>query len=120
MNLENILLMRHEIVLSIITLIVLIAELSIKDDKKSRIISIATTLFAINVIIGFLPAESGNLFGNMYKTTDLHWAMKNILNLGVLVILLQSIEWLKSNDDKLKISEFYFNFNWNAIYDFIW
>ncbi|MEI6696425.1 MAG: NADH-quinone oxidoreductase subunit N [Bacteroidota bacterium] len=99
--------MRHEIVLSIITILVLIADLSFNDEKKNKVIWIACFLFAINLVIGFLPNTSGNLFGNMYKNTDLQWTMKNILNLGVLVILLQSVEWLKSLDNKYKISEFF-------------
>ncbi len=107
MNLESFLIMRHEMVLTIVTLLVLIADLSIKDDKKHKIISFATILFAINVIIGFFPSEAGNLFGNMYKTTSLQWTMKNILNLGVFVVLLQSVTWLKSAENKIKVSEFY-------------
>jgi len=107
MNLDSFLLMRHEMVLTIITLMVLIADLSFDEEKKIKVIWLATALFAINVIIGFLPNTSGNLFGNMYKNTDLQWTMKNILNLGVLVVLLQSVEWLKSIDNKYKISEFY-------------
>jgi NADH-quinone oxidoreductase subunit N len=107
MNLDSFLLMRHEMVLTIITLMVLIADLSFNEEKKIKVIWLATALFAINTIIGFLPNISGNLFGNMYKNTDLQWTMKNILNLGVLVVLLQSVEWLKSADNKYKISEFY-------------
>ena len=107
MNIESFLLMRHELVLTIITLIVLIADLSIKEGKKTKIISIATFLFGINVIIGFFPSIAGNIFGNMYKTSDLHCTMKNILNLGVFVVLLQSVTWLKMEENKLKISEFY-------------
>ncbi|MCX6230651.1 MAG: NADH-quinone oxidoreductase subunit N [Bacteroidetes bacterium] len=107
MNLDNFLLMRHELVLTIITLIVLIADLSIKEDKKQRIIPIAIFLFGVNAIIGFFPVVTGNLFGNMYKISDLQCTMKNVLNIGVFIILLQSVEWLKSTDNKLKISEFY-------------
>jgi len=107
MNLDSFLLMRHEMVLTIITLMVLIADLSFNEEKKIKVIWLATALFAINVIIGFLPNISGNLFGNMYKNTDLQWTLKNILNLGVLVVLLQSVEWLKTIENKYKISEFY-------------
>ena len=95
MNLESFLLMRHELVLTIITLIVLIAELSVNDDNKRKVISIATVLFGINMVVGFLPNMAGILFGKMYVNTDLQWTMKNILNLGVFVVLLQSVEWLK-------------------------
>lgn len=107
MNLESFLLMRHELVLTIITLIVLIAELSVNDDNKRKVISIATVLFGINMVVGFLPNMAGILFGKMYVNTDLQWTMKNILNLGVFVVLLQSVAWLKEEENKVKISEFY-------------
>lgn len=99
--------MRHELVLTIITLMVLIADLAVNDEKKNKVITFATILFALNVIIGFFPNMPGTLFGNMYRNTDLQYTMKNILNLGVLVVLLQSVEWLKTTENKYKISEFY-------------
>ncbi|NVN95092.1 MAG: NADH-quinone oxidoreductase subunit N [Bacteroidetes bacterium] len=107
MNLENFLIMRHELVLTIVTLILLIAELSISDKSKHKIIPIAIGLFTINLIIGFLPTISGSLFGGMYQTTALQVTMKNILNLGVLVVLFQSVKWLKEEENKIKISEFF-------------
>jgi NADH-quinone oxidoreductase subunit N len=107
MNLENFLIMRHELVLTIVTLILLVAELFISEKSKHKIIPIAIGLFAFNLIIGFLPSTSGSLFGGMYQTTALQLTMKNILNLGVLVVLFQSVKWLKEDENKIKISEFF-------------
>jgi NADH-quinone oxidoreductase subunit N len=58
-------------------------------------------------VVGFLPAQTGVLFGGMYHTDGLTILMKNILNVGVLIILFQSVTWLKKEENGEKISEFY-------------
>jgi len=61
----------------------------------------------VHLVIGFLPAESGVMFGGMYKTTALTILMKNILNIGVMIILFQSNSWLSKADNKEKMSEYF-------------
>lgn len=70
-------------------------------------IPIAIVLFGIHTIVGFLPATSGVMFGGMFKNTELSVLMKNILNIGVFIILLQASGWLKKPENKEKISEFF-------------
>ncbi|MBL0106500.1 MAG: NADH-quinone oxidoreductase subunit N [Ignavibacteria bacterium] len=89
--------MRHEIILSALALIVLIMEISSDKKSKANIIPVLVALFFINTVAGFLPVETGSLFGGMYKTTALIILMKNILNAGVLIVFIQSAGWLKSN-----------------------
>ncbi|MBM3437009.1 MAG: NADH-quinone oxidoreductase subunit N [Bacteroidetes bacterium] len=105
MNLDSFLLMRHEIVLTIVMLIILIAELS--NWNKERIIGISLILFLITTAIGFLPVQEGTLFGDMYRTSPLITLMKNILNIGVMILFLQTAGWLKMPEYQGKISEFY-------------
>ncbi len=107
MNLESFLMMRHELVLTAVTLILLIAELSYGDNSKHKIIPIALILFGINMVVGFLPIAHGRLFGGMYIISNTTWLMKNILNSGVFVILLQADKWLRQEENNIKISEFY-------------
>lgn len=97
MDFGQFLYMRHEIILSAIALIVLIMEIGSDDKSKEKIIPVFTVLFFINTVAGFLPVETGSLFGGMYRTTDLTILMKNILNAGVLIVIIQSAGWLKSN-----------------------
>jgi hypothetical protein len=60
MNLANILLMRHELLLVLLAAIIILAELFLDEKGSSRKIRIlAIGLFAINTVIGFLPAETG-------------------------------------------------------------
>lgn len=94
MNFSNFLLMRHEILLLVITMVLLIAEIFIHKDKKSSIVHLAIFLFGIHTAIGFFPAEENHLFGGMFHTNAMIHFFKNILNVGVLILLLQSADWL--------------------------
>lgn len=107
MSLQELLLMRHEWMLIASVLILLVLELNTSSTNKTKIISIASILFAIVTIIGFLPAESGSLFGGMFVVDSLRTLMKNILNLGVLIVFLQSGTWLQIKNNVNRITEFY-------------
>jgi NADH-quinone oxidoreductase subunit N len=54
-------------------------------------------LLFINVATGFFFISKGNLFGDMFRTNELLTFEKNILNLGVFIISLQSHTWLKQH-----------------------
>src|ERR1035437_1465736 len=107
MNFSNILTMRHELMLTLMALVVLIIDLNLHNRDKHLIIPITLSLFFIHTVIGFLPSETSVLFGGMYRTNALLVMMKNILNIGVLIILLQSVTWLKKEENREKISEYF-------------
>ena len=95
MNLESFLLMRSEIGLLAIILFLLIFELFSNQKQKAAVIPLALFLLAINTLIGFLPLTEGELFGGMFKTNALLVLFKTTLSFGVLILLLQSADWLK-------------------------
>jgi len=101
------LIMRHELLLVAITVILLLVEIFLPQDKKHKIILPAILLMALVTIAGFIPGPTGVLFGGMYGTSSLILLMKNILNIGVLIIFIQSVSWLKLEGQKEKIGEFY-------------
>ena len=105
MNLESFLLMRHEIMLTIALLIILIAELS--TENKKSIINLSIILMLITTIVGFFPVPEGTLFGGMYQTSHMTVLMKNILNIGTLILFLQVAEWIKQPQYSNKVSEFF-------------
>lgn len=107
MSLQELLLMRHEWVLIASVLILLVLELNFSEEKKSNSIIAASLLFALVTLIGFLPTEPGSLFGGMYVTDPIRVLMKNILNLGVLIVFLQSGSWLRTKNNYNRITEFY-------------
>ncbi len=107
MYLGQFLLMRHELLLTIAVVAVLIAELVVNDASKNKIISFATGLFALISFAGFIPGATGTLFGGSFQSSELTSFMKNILNLAVLIIFLQSEGWLKREENNDKISEYF-------------
>jgi len=107
MNFSDILTMRHELMLAIIALVVIIIDLNLHNRDKHLIIPITLSLFFIHTVVGFLPSQPSILFGGMYHTTALLVLMKNVLNVGVLIVLLQSVTWLKKEENREKISEYF-------------
>jgi NADH-quinone oxidoreductase subunit N len=92
----------------LIILAVLVAEIALPSKKKASVIHLGIFLFGIHTIIGFLPLEENQLFGGMFRTHGLIHLVKNILNIGVLILLLQSADWIKSRlIAEQKASEFF-------------
>jgi NADH-quinone oxidoreductase subunit N len=107
MSLDNFLIMRHELLLTVAALLVLIAEISWNPEKKRSISLFAVILFSIITVIGFLPSPTGSLFGSMYESTGIRLIMKNILNVGALIVLIQSVTWLNKEENHDKTSEYF-------------
>jgi len=107
MILANFLIMRNELLLTIAVLLILMAEIFRDPAKKRSINRFAVVLFFIITIIGFLPSRSGSLFGGMYEVSEARLIMKNILNIGSLLVLIQSVTWLNKEENSGKISEFH-------------
>jgi NADH-quinone oxidoreductase subunit N len=99
--------MRHELLLIAAALLVLMAEIFRDADKKSSISLFSCILFGIITLAGFLPSPAGTLFGGMYVSSGTTLLMKNILNIGVLLVFIQSVSWLKKDENSEKISEYF-------------
>lgn len=107
MSFNDILGMRHEVMLTFLALVVLTIDLNLSNRNKHLIIPITLSLFFVDIIVGFLPSSDITLFGGMYRSNGLLILMKNILNIGVFIILLQSVTWLKLPENREKISEYF-------------
>ncbi len=108
MSLNSFLLMRHEILLLAITLLLIVGEIFIPKHKKGSIVHLALFLFGIHTVVGFLAIEESSLFGGMFQTNNLIHFFKNTLNVGVLVLLLQSADWIQEKIvQKNKGTEFF-------------
>jgi NADH-quinone oxidoreductase subunit N len=107
MELSKFLIMRSELSLLTVVLILLVVEIFSSKENRSAVINIATGLFLLHTILGFFPSVEGQLFGGMYQHTGLSEMMKSVLNVGVLILLMQSSEWLKKDVNKGKVTEFF-------------
>lgn len=97
MNLEMFLTMQNELLLVALLLAVLIGEIITSQQGKAKLINFTIITFAIVTLIGFFAQPEGSLFGGMFHTNSLIQLLKNGLNVGVLIILMQSAGWLKEN-----------------------
>jgi NADH-quinone oxidoreductase subunit N len=95
MNLNSIIAMRQEIFLLTIILLLIVGEIFIHKNKKGSLVHLALLLFGIHTIIGFFAIEETSLFGGMFRTNTLIHFFKNTLNVGVLIVLLQSADWIQ-------------------------
>ena len=106
--LESLLLMRSELGLLAVILLLIIFEIFSNKKQKGSLVTVAIVLFAIHTLAGFFPLADGNVFGDMFRTQPLLHFFKGTLNVGVLILLLQSSDWLKKEIvDQNKATEFF-------------
>jgi NADH-quinone oxidoreductase subunit N len=74
------------------------------DISNEKMLNLANGLLLLNLVAGFVGNEPGMLFDEMFFTNPLIVLEKNILNLGTLIVSLQSASWLKKHDH---VPEFY-------------
>ncbi len=107
MSVGDFALMRHELLLTAVALIILAAEIFTSSKNRRSISVLAVTAYAIITVVGFLPSPSGSLFGNMYIADKTRLIMKNILNIGALLVLIQSLTWLDKEENRDRVSEYF-------------
>ena len=101
---EFLILMKQELVITFIIFVLLFVKLGKEETKNETLINLVNILLTLNLVSGFLFQQSGTLFGDMFRTTQLFTFEKNLLNLGTLIISLQSYNWLKEHKH---VPEFY-------------
>lgn len=97
------LLLRQELALTVLIFLLLFIKLG-KEKSNERILNFVNIALFLNLILGFCFSAEGDLFSGMFTTNALIVLEKNILNLAVLIISMQSYAWLKSHT---QVIEFY-------------
>jgi NADH-quinone oxidoreductase subunit N len=101
---EFLILMKQELVITFIIFVLLFIKLGKEEPKNETLINFVNILLTLNLVSGFFFHQTGILFGDMFRTNELFTLEKNLLNLGTLIISLQSYNWLK---DHKHVPEFY-------------
>lgn len=101
---DFLILMKQELIITIIIFILLFLKLGNKEIRNVTLINFVNVLLLINLVSGFFMQQTGTLFGDMFRTNELLTFEKNLLNLGTLIISLQSYNWLKEHKH---VPEFY-------------
>jgi len=96
-------LMKSELVITIIIFVLLFIKIGTKMKNES-LLSMVQVLLLANFIIGFVFNKEGSLFDGMFHTGSLIAFQKSILNLGVYLISLLCADWLKKSQH---LSEFF-------------
>jgi len=108
MDYSQFLLMPQEIGLLLVFLLVFIYD-TFMPERAQRYMPVFTVIMmALYTIYCFCcPAAAGEAFGGMFESNAPTWVMKNILNVGVVLVLLQAVKWTNNDFVSIRRGEFY-------------
>jgi len=107
MNIDAILLMRTEFLLVFQIIFLIIYDLFASKSGRRGLDVVACSLFIISTVIGFFPAVTGSAFGGMFVADAMNGVFKSVLNIGVILVFLQSKTWLNNEYTEHKKAEVY-------------
>ncbi len=108
MNFHDFALMRNELLLIALAVLGIVMEIFTKPDRAAkRAVPTHIVLFTLITIVGFFPAKHGVLFGGTFNQSSLTIFLKSVLNIATLLVLFQSAEWLKKEENKNKVYEYF-------------
>jgi NADH-quinone oxidoreductase subunit N len=108
MDYSNFFLMQQEISLTVVWLLLLFYDIFGSEKSLSYFQPVACVLFLLHTLFGiFYPVYYGTGFGGMFVNTPISILMKNVLNIGTMIVLLQTNNWLKQPDTVQKRGEFF-------------
>ena len=108
MDYSQFLLMPQEIGLLLVFLLVFIYDTFMPERAQRYMPVFSVIMMALYTIYCFcVPAAVGEAFGGMFESNAPTWVMKNILNVGVVLVLLQAVKWTNSDFVSVRRGEFY-------------
>ncbi|MDE7151670.1 MAG: NADH-quinone oxidoreductase subunit N [Candidatus Amulumruptor sp.] len=109
MDYSQFLAMKQEIGLLVVFLLVFLYDTFASARAAGATGWVAVGLFAIFTLFGFCPtvSEPAEAFAGMYSTNAVMATIKNILNVGTLIIMIQAITWAKQDAVARRRGEFY-------------
>ncbi|MDE6490217.1 MAG: NADH-quinone oxidoreductase subunit N, partial [Muribaculaceae bacterium] len=110
MDYSQFLAMKQEIGLLVVFLLVFLYDTFMPKRAQGGLSVFTTVVFALFTALCFCPAfigGAGEAFAGMYVTSPVMIAIKNILNVGVLIVLIQASRWANSDLQIMRRGEFY-------------
>ena len=95
---DFLILMKHELAITLVIFLIMFLKLG-KERANESYLNIINVLLLLNLAAGLFWNQEGVLFNEMFRNNKLMALEKNILNLGMLIISLQSYPWLKTSAD---------------------
>ncbi len=112
MDYSQFLAMKQEIAILVVFLLVFLYDTFMPKSSQKALPAFAAVLTLLVTAAGFCPnclAPASNItaFAGMYETSTVIAAIKGILNVGVVIVLIQSINWANSEKMTMRRGEFY-------------
>ena len=112
MDYSQFLAMKQEIGLLVVFLLVFLYDTFMPKQTQKGLPVFTVVLMIIATAAGFCchclgSAADTTAFSGMYQTSPVIAAIKNILNIGVVIVLIQSIKWANSDAMTMRRGEFY-------------
>ena len=109
MDYSQFLALKQEIGLFIVFLLVFLYDTFASRKAQGALPVIACVLMGIVTLWGFCPECKADVtaFSGMYASSATIAAIKNILNVGALIVLIQSVKWANSEFVAVRRGEFY-------------
>ncbi len=112
MDYSQFLAMKQEITLLVVFLLVFLYDTFMPKSTQKGLPAVATILMLAATAAGFCSQCFGSsctttAFAGMYETSAVIAAIKGILNIGVVIVLLQSISWANGEQMNMRRGEFY-------------
>ena len=101
--------MKQEIGLLVVFLLVFLYDTFMPKRALGATGWVAVGLMAIQTLFGFCPSvsQSADAFAGMYETNAITACIKNILNIGTVIVMIQAIRWSKQDMVVIRRGEFY-------------
>ena len=109
MDYSQFLAMKQEIGLLVVFLLVFLYDTFMPRKALGATGWVSVGLMAILTAFGFCPcvAAPADAFAGMYDTNAVMVCIKNILNIGVVIVMIQSLRWVKQDMIAVRRGEFY-------------
>lgn len=98
--------MQAELSLVVVIILMLLADLIIKEPNHKALQTLACGLTLIHLLVNIVPSGA-EAFGGMYQSTPMASVVKTILTAATLLVFMQAERWLEREDTRFKAGEFY-------------
>ena len=102
--------MKQEIALPVVFLLVFLYDTFLGKKAQQGMATFTCVIFGIYTVLGFCSCVTGTdatAFAGMYETSPIISMIKNVLNVGVLIVLIQAAGWVYNSETAVRRGEFF-------------
>ena len=107
MDYSQFLMMPQELGLLVVFLLVFLFDTFMPKKSLGALPVFTSVIFGAFTLANYFMLTRGTAFSGMFETTASTFTMKAILNIGMLIVLVQSIKWSNSEFQAVRRGEYY-------------